>query len=272
MIWTLGLAIGLLMGITGAGGGVLAVPALVFGLGIAMQEAAPIAMVAVSIAAWVGTIDGLRRDVVRWRAAVVIALAATPFTALGVALAHRLPDLVLRVVFVGVLLLVAWRQVASRRRHAASQHLANRGHVADLDPTTGRFRWTHRAWAGFFSIGGVMGFLSGLLGVGGGFVLVPLLSRWTPLSASMLVGTSLLVTALVTASGAAISVAHGALLPWPATAWFAASLAVGMVIGRAVVRRLPELWIRRAFLWLVIGVALALAVDVAQRLPAAFNP
>jgi uncharacterized membrane protein YfcA len=272
MIWILGLAIGLLMGITGAGGGVLAVPALVFGLGMAMQQAAPIALVAVSIAAWVGAVEGLRRGLVRWRAAIVIALAASPFTALGVTVAHRLPDLALRVVFIGVLLLVAWRQVAGRHRHAESEQPANRGHVAELDPATGRFRWTRRAWAGFFSIGGVMGFLSGLLGVSGGFVLVPLLSRWTPLSASMLVGTSLLVSALVTSFGAAVSVAHGAVLPWPATAWFAAALAAGMVIGRAVVHRLPELWIRRAFLWLVIGVALALAVDVAQRLPAAVSP
>ncbi len=271
MTWILGLAIGLLMGVTGAGGGVLAVPALVFGLGLAMQEAAPMALVAVSIAAWVGAAEGLRRRVVRWRAAIVIALAASPFAALGVAAAHRVPDLALRIVFVGVLLFVAWRQVASRQRQSESESAAPRGHVAELDPATGRFRWTRRAWAGFLSIGSLMGFLSGLLGVAGGFVLLPLLSRWTPLNVSMLVGTSLLVTALVTAFGAAVSVAHGASLPWPATAWFAAALTAGMVIGRTVVHRLPELWIRRAFLWLVIGVALAFAVDVARRLPGVFG-
>jgi uncharacterized protein len=266
MTWLLGLAIGVLMGVTGAGGGVLAVPALVFGLGIAMQEAAPISMVAVSIAAWVGAVEGLWRRVVRWRAAIVIALAAAPFAALGVTIAHRVPDLALRIVFVGVLGFVAWRQVASRSARDEAEQLAERNHVATLSPRTGRFVWTRRAWAGFGGIGAAMGFLSGLLGVGGGFVLVPLLGRWTALSASMLVGTSLLVTAMVTLFGATFSVLHGAALPWPSTAWFAASLVAGMVAGRVLAYRLPERWVKRAFLALVIGVALALAVDVGRRL------
>lgn len=266
MTWLLGLAIGVLMGVTGAGGGVLAVPALVFGLGIAMQEAAPISMVAVSIAAGVGAAEGLWRRVVRWRAAIVIAIAAAPFTALGVTIAHRMPDLALRIVFVGVLGFVAWRQLASRAPRAEAEHLAARGHVATLSPQTGRFVWTRRAWAGFSAIGAAMGFFSGLLGVGGGFVLVPLLGRWTALSASMLVGTSLLVTAMVTGFGALFSALHGVPLPWPAAAGFAASLVAGMLAGRMLAHRLPERWIRRAFLALVIGVALALALDVAWRL------
>lgn len=266
MTWLLGLAIGLLMGITGAGGGVLAVPALVFGLGLTMQQAAPIAMVGVSLAAWVGAVEGLRRGVVRWRAAIVIALAAWPFAALGVALAQRLPDLALRVVFIGVLAFVAWRQLASRAPRADAENLPARSHVAALDPATGRFVWNGRAAAGFCGIGGVMGFMSGLLGVSGGFVLVPLLTRWTPLPASMLVGTSLMVSAMVTAFGAVVSVGQGASLPWPATAWFAASLIAGMVGGRIVAHRLPDAWTRRAFVSLVIGVALAMAADVVLRL------
>jgi uncharacterized membrane protein YfcA len=266
MTWLLGLAIGLLMGVTGAGGGVLAVPALVFGLGIAMQEAAPISMVAVSIAAWVGTVEGLLRRVVRWRAAIVIALAAAPFAALGVAIAQRVPDTALRIVFIGVLGFVAWRQIASRAPRAEAENLAARGHVATLNPETGRFVWTRRAWAGFGAIGAAMGLFSGLLGVAGGFVLVPLLGRWTALSASMLVGTSLFVTAMVTLFGASFSVLQGGSLPWPSTGWFAASLVTGMVAGRIVVHRLPERWIKRTFLALVIGVALLLALDVARRL------
>jgi hypothetical protein len=267
MTWLLGFIIGLVMGITGAGGGVLAVPALVFGLGLTMQQAAPIALVGVCLAAWVGTVEGLRRRVVRWRAAIVIALAAWPFAAAGVALAQRVSDLALRIVFIGVLVFVAWRQVASRSpRDDAEQLPAARGHVAALHPDTGRFVWNARAWAGFGAIGGVMGLMSGLLGVSGGFVLVPLLMRFTPLNASMLVCTSLMVSALVTGFGAAMSVNHGASLPWPATAWFAAALIAGMLGGRVIARRLPDRWIRRAFLAMVLGIAVAMALSVAQRL------
>jgi uncharacterized membrane protein YfcA len=268
MIWLLGAAIGLLMGVTGAGGGVMAVPALVFGLGLAMQQAAPIAMVGVSLAATVGTLEGLKRGVVRWRAAIVIALAAWPFAALGVAVARRVPDLALRVAFVAILAFIAWRQLSSRKPSDDAEQLPPPGRVAQLDPATGRFIWNRQAVTGFCGIGGVMGFMSGLLGVSGGFVLVPLLMRFTPLNASMLVGTSLMVSALVTAFGAIVSVAQGALLPWPATAGFAASLVGGMLIGRVVVNRLPEHWIKRAFVALVVGVALAMALDVVRRVMA----
>jgi uncharacterized membrane protein YfcA len=268
MTGLLGLAIGMLMGVTGAGGGVLAVPALVFGLGLSMQQAAPIALVAVSAAAWVGAVEGLVRRVVRWRAALVIAVAALPSSALGVVLAQRLPDVALRLAFIGVLVFVAWRQIVSRAPHDEAEHVAPRRHVAALNPETGRFVWTRHAWTGFAVIGATMGLFSGLLGVSGGFVLVPLLSRRTPLGASMLVGTSLLVTALVTAFGAAVSVLQGAVPPLPLTAWFAAALVTGMVAGRLVVRRLPERRIRQAFLLLVIGVAVVLSVDVLLRLAA----
>lgn len=259
----LGLAIGLVMGITGAGGGVLAVPALVFGLGLSMQQAAPIAMAGVAIAAWVGAAEGLMRRVVRWRAAIVIALAAWPFSAVGVAAAQRLSDLLLRAAFVGVLGFVAWRQL---RGSAAQARTEAQRPVAVLHPDTGRFVWTRRAWSGFCGIGGVMGFASGLLGVSGGFVLMPLLTRLTPLDAASLVGTSLLVTALVTSFGAAISVAQGAVLPWPLTGWFAGALVGGMVLGRVIGQRLPDRWLRRAFIALVVGVAVGMALDVARRL------
>ncbi|HEU4459949.1 MAG TPA: sulfite exporter TauE/SafE family protein [Methylibium sp.] len=266
MTWLLGSIIGVLMGITGAGGGVLAVPALVFGLGFSMQQAAPVALIAVSFAACVGAIEGLLRRTVRWRAAIVIAMAAFPFTALGVALAQRLPDVALRLLFIGVLTFVAWRQIVSRAPRDEAESYAPTGHVALLNPDTGRFIWTRDTWVGFVFIGGVMGFCSGLLGVSGGFVLVPLLSRYTPLGASMLVGTSLLVTAFVTAFGASASVLQGATLPWPLTAWFATSLVSGMVAGRLLVHHLPERRIRQAFLLLVIGVATALSIDVLRRL------
>jgi uncharacterized membrane protein YfcA len=261
----LGLAIGLVMGVTGAGGGVLAVPALVFGLGVSMQQAAPIALIGVAIAAAVGAVEGLRRGVVRHRAAAVIALAGWPFAALGIALSHRLSDLLLRGLFVLLLGVVAWRQFG-RSAGVEAEAPPPDYHVAMLHPETGRFVWTVRAAVGFAAIGMAMGFASGLFGVGGGFVLVPLLSHLTPLGAVALVGTSLMVTALVTSFGAVVAVLHGAVLPWPATAWFAIALVAGMLAGRQVAHRLPERSIHRAFAVLVVAVALTMAVDVARRL------
>lgn len=265
----LGLAIGLVMGLTGAGGGVLAVPALVFGLGLSMAQAAPLAMVGVGLAAAVGTVEGLRRGTVRYRAALFIAVMGWPFSALGVALAHRVPELTLRIVFVLMLAFVAWRQLhqsAQAARAEAEVSDPPAGPVAELDPASGRFIWNRVALTSFTGIGAVTGAMSGLLGVSGGFVLVPLLSRFTRLDAPSLVGTSLMVGALVTGFGAVAAVAQGVVITWAIAGWFAAALVLGLLAARGFSRRLPPQSMRHTFVALVIGVALAMAVDVARRI------
>jgi len=72
-----GLGVGLALGMTG-GGGVLAVPALVLGLGYSLPEAAPVALVAVGVSAFLGGLDGLRRGLVRYKAALLMALGGCP--------------------------------------------------------------------------------------------------------------------------------------------------------------------------------------------------
>jgi uncharacterized protein len=265
---TLGLAIGLVMGLTGAGGGVLAVPALVFGLGLTMPQAAPIAMVGVALAATVGAIEGLHRGTVRYRAAMFIAATGWPWSALGIALARRLPDLALRIVFVLVLAFVAWRQLrqtAQTARAEAEADDAPRGTMAELNPATGRFIWNRRAFASFASIGAVTGLMSGLLGVSGGFVLVPLLSRSTRLDAPSLVGTSLMVGALVTSFGALAATLQGVPISWSVAGWFALALVAGLLAARRLSRRLPPRVTHDTFVALVIFVAVAMAIDAARH-------
>lgn len=259
----LGLAIGVVMGLTGAGGGVLAVPALVFGLGLTMAQAAPTAMVGVCLAACVGTVEGLRRGTVRWRAALFIGAVGWPLSAAGIALAHRLPDLVLRIAFVLVLAFVAWRQGRQTPRAAMAE--VESGFIAELHPRTGRFVWNRAAFAGFARIGAVSGFMSGLLGVSGGFVLVPLLSRQTRLDAPSLVGTSLMVGALVTGFGATAAVWQGVPIEWPRALAFAASLIVGLIAARAASHRLPQRLARDSFIALVVTVAAVMTVDIVRR-------
>lgn len=264
----LGLAIGVVMGLTGAGGGVLAVPALAFGLGLTLAQAAPVAMVGVGLAAAVGTLEGLRRGTVRYRAAMFIAVMGWPFSALGVALAQRLPELTLRIVFVLVLAFVAWRQLHQTVQAArAEAQIAEppTAAAAELDPATGRFIWNRRAFGSFACIGAVTGAMSGLLGVSGGFVLVPMLSRFTRLDAPSLVGTSLMVGALVTGFGALAAMHQGVAISWSITGWFAVALVLGLLAARGVSPRLPPQAMRHAFVTLVIVVAVVMAIDVARR-------
>ena len=67
-----GLAIGTLLGLTGAGGGILAVPALMASQGWTVAQAAPVGLLAVTLAALVGTVEGLFKRIVRYRAALWI--------------------------------------------------------------------------------------------------------------------------------------------------------------------------------------------------------
>ena len=71
----LGVAIGVILALTGAGGGILAVPALVFGVRLGMAQAGPVGLLAVGMAAALGAVLGLRNGTVRYRAALLISLA-----------------------------------------------------------------------------------------------------------------------------------------------------------------------------------------------------
>src|SRR5690606_5295593 len=83
---------GLILRLTGAGGGILAVPLLVFGLGLSVGAAAPVGLVAIAIAAGLGALLGLREGIVRYRAAMLVAAIGIAFAPLGLGLAHRLPE------------------------------------------------------------------------------------------------------------------------------------------------------------------------------------
>ena len=99
----LGAIIGAVLALTGAGGGILAVPLLVFGLGLSMVEAAPVGLLAVGMAAAVGALLGLRQGVVRYRAAAFVALIGIATAPFGLMLAHQLSNAPLALTFAMVL-------------------------------------------------------------------------------------------------------------------------------------------------------------------------
>ena len=111
----LGAGVGLVMGLTGAGGGILAVPALVFGLHMTIAEAGPIGLLAVGIAAATGAIGRLWSGHVRYKAAALIAFTGALFAPFGGWLAHHLDTRLLSIVFALVLLRVGLKNAAGRR-------------------------------------------------------------------------------------------------------------------------------------------------------------
>lgn len=284
----LGLAIGALLGLTGAGGGILAVPALMFGLHLGLAEAAPVALIAVGSAAALGAAQGLRRGLVRYKAATLMAIAGGLTAPFGLLLARQLPAALLSVGFATVMLIVAARMARQTMRRptqpapstlpmpataqapAASNtpapsatpsnetHAEPNGKPCRLSPTTGRFIWTRRAAVTLGSIGAVSGVCTGLLGVGGGFIIVPALTYFSDARMHSIVSTSLMVIALVSAVTVASAAAHG--LALTATEWaFVGAAIAGMAAGRTFASRVPQTALQRIFASVCVLVAGVLA-------------
>ena len=112
----LGVMVGLVLGLTGAGGSILAVPLLMAGLGWTLPQAAPVALLAVCASATFGTVVAWDVTHVRYRAAALMGITALFTAPLGVLTASVLPLPVLTAVFAGVLGTVAVRMLRQAQR------------------------------------------------------------------------------------------------------------------------------------------------------------
>lgn len=274
LIITLGLITGLVLGLTGAGGSVLAVPLLMWGLDWTLQEAAPVALLAVSASATLGTLTAWTQKIVRYRAALVMAatgMLAAPF---GLHAAAALPVAILTGLFAAVLGLIAlrmWRQTLTSPEETRVVRAAVAGAAIDsseplcqLNPATGRLHWTRRCTLAIVGSGGITGFLSGLLGVGGGFVIVPALRLFTNLPMHSAVATSLMAIALTSAGTAGIAAATGRTLPWLIALPFMAGAIAGMMGGRLLAPRIAGPRLQQGFALAMLLVAGAMGLKAAM--------
>ncbi len=250
----LGAAVGLVLGLTGAGGGIFAVPALVFGLGWGVPQAGPVALLAVGASAAVGSAQGLRAGLVRYRAALLMAGIGVCVAPLGSWVAHRLPEHWLVGLFAFAMLIVAARMYRASRGKGGVAGSVVLPPPCRLDPATGRLHWTRRVASTLGAIGAVSGFASGLLGVGGGFVIVPALRRFSDITVHGIVATSLFVIALISAGTVANAWWHG-MHPGTQGWLFVAGAVAGMVIGRMLAPRLAAARLQQLFSVLMALVA-----------------
>lgn len=258
IVLLLGLTVGAILSLTGAGGGILAVPLLVFGAGLSIAEAGPIGLLSVGLAATLGAVMGLKNGTVRYKAALLIAAAGIVFSPLGLWLAQRTPNRPLTIMFACVLMYVAFR-VFKRSLPASRPCVATKSPPCVLDTQRGKLNWTAPcAWVLTMS-GVVAGGLSGLLGVGGGFVVVPALQRYTNLTEQSVLATSLAVIALVSISGVAASSVAGH-LQWAIALPFSLGALFGMVCGRLIAARLAGQYLQRGFAAVALLVAVALLI------------
>lgn len=249
----IGAVVGLVMGLTGAGGGILAIPALVYTQGWSMQQAMPVALLAVSCAAFIGAIEGLLRKLVRYRAALLMAAAGSLPTMLGVRVAQHLSQQWLLLAFAVILCVVAVRLMLQIRSPDCDEY--HKPALARINASTGKFEWSFKTGAVIASIGAVSGFMTGLLGVGGGFVIVPMLRHYTNVGMHMAVATSLLVVSIVGTMGVGAALLNGAHPPVLMTTLFVATTVAGMLAARRIAVRLPARMVQTIFVGSLFCVA-----------------
>lgn len=274
-----GLLIGLLLGALGGGGAILAVPVLVYLLGQTPQEATASSLVIVGVTAAISTVHHARSGTVRWVVGIGFATAGMPASLLGAALNERTDAVVVLVSFALVMLASAgamlWR---TRPRSASSPDAGERGPIASSPDATERASTTSspgavsRGRRGAFpnagligkvlGVGLVIGFLTGFLGVGGGFIIVPALVAVLDMPMSRAVGTSLFIMAL-NAGVSLLPRMSGDHLDWALIVPFTAAAVLGSLVGTSVADRLPATILTRAFAALLIAIGIGvIALEV----------
>jgi uncharacterized protein len=249
----LGLVVGALVGLLGGGGSILAVPALVYVAGQDVPQAVATSLLVVGISGAVALLPRLRDGQIAWRIAVLFGAAGAATAFAGAAVNRLLPDPVVLGLFAALMLGAGIRMVQEKPATGAAC-------AAD----GGRVNWRRclpRTLAG----GLLVGFLTGLLGVGGGFLIIPVLVMALGLPMRTAIGTSLLIVAVNSAAGFAAHTSSAPLDVPVTVAFTAAAVAAALAAGR-LARRLDTDRLRRWFAYLVFVVAAGILVQITAGL------
>ncbi|MCG5432645.1 sulfite exporter TauE/SafE family protein [Mycobacterium sp. MYCO198283] len=244
----LGALIGVLLGLLGGGGSILAVPALVYGMGFDVEQAIPISLIVVAAASAVGVLPKIRAKQVRWRMAAIFAAAGIPATVAGSAISALLPQSVLMIGFAVVMVVAGIRMLADQ---------GATGTACKIE--AGQVNW-RRCAPRSIGAGLLVGLLTGLFGVGGGFLIIPALVVALGVEMSTAIGTSLLIIIANSVTGV-FSHLQGINVDWQVTAAFvAAAMATALVAGYFGTKT-DTTRLQRWFAYLVFAVAAYVLVD-----------
>lgn len=256
----LGTIVGAVLALTGAGGAILSVPLLGFTLSLTVVQAGPIGLLAVSLSAGLGAILGLRAKILRYRAALFMALFGIILSPFGLITARYLPDRPLSLIFACVLIYVAYRMIIQARHELQGTAVTEKtSPPCVLNQSIGRLIWTKPCARALALAGAMAGFFSGLLGVGGGFIIVPSLKKFTDLPVKAIVATSLGVLTIVSSVNVVIATISGTMI-WPIAIPFAAGALLGLLAGRQFANKLSGPLLQQCFAVFAATVALAMIV------------
>jgi len=254
-----GAVVGLSLGLTGGGGAIFAVPLLVYGLHVSPREAVGISLAAVGATSLVGFIARWRLGQVEIRTGLLFATAGMLGAPLGSWIGGRLPESLLLGLFAGLMVIVAvrlWQQSSG-----STLKLEPCVDSDEVDGPTcrrdaaGNLVLNSRCAVLLLVVGMATGVLSGMFGVGGGFVIVPALVLFSGMAIHRAVGTSLMVVALVSVSGVASHIWAGRSISLVITSLFVVGGVAGLLVGQTIGRRLSGPVLQRGFAMAILGVA-----------------
>jgi uncharacterized protein len=228
----LGLAalIGLSLGLLGSGGSIITLPVLVYVAHIPAQEAVGMSLVIVGGTSALGMLLNLRRGALDWRATAFFSLSGMVGAFVGAKFTHLVSAPMLMFLFGTLMLVVGLRML--RRGEA-------RTGARECRPLR------------CLGVGIAVGVLTGFLGVGGGFLILPALVLFAGLEMKLAIGTSLAIIA-VNCLGGFIGQLRYASFDWRLTLGFLLVAMAGMVGGVTLAAKLPAFVLRRGFAWCVV--------------------
>jgi uncharacterized membrane protein YfcA len=243
------LAIGLSLGLLGSGGSILTVPVLHYLLDQPEQAAIGGSLLVVGLIAASASIPYAMAKQVDWRKALWFGFPGMAGAWLGASLARWVPGPVQLALFAAVMLIAAWRMLGSAPLRAEASEPHPFAVVAS---------------------GAAVGALSGLVGVGGGFLIVPALVLLAAVPMASAVGTSLVVIAMNSFTGFGkylhVLEAKGITLDFRVLLIIAAIGIAGSLMGNRLARRLPQEMLRRIFGAFLVVMGLFVAADAGPRL------
>ena len=256
-----GSIVGFALGLTGGGGGVFAVPLLVYGLAVAPREAVGISLASVGGTALFGAMPKLARGEVELRTGLLFAIAGMLGAPVGSYLSTLVPEQVLLMMFAVLMLVVAQRMWAKTRNPQLPSGVCNTESQVDRDRSAcqrdeyGKLRLTSNCVRLLILVGLMTGVLSGMFGVGGGFVIVPALVLFSGMAIHQAVATSLFVIVLVSVSGVASHLANGNELSLETTLQLRITRFTTVLLACIVAKRLKGPTLQKTFSVAVVLVA-----------------
>lgn len=248
MILTLALCVivGIAVGLLGAGGSVLTVPIFVYSGKMSAQEAVSLSLFVVSVTSFLGSLRYIVRRWVNLQLALIFIFFGSAFAFAGARLSALVPEQVLLLLF-GLLMFLT-----------GSILFLKEGEEKDVN-----FQCRPQLVPAIF-VSSALGVLTGFLGVGGGFLIVPVLALMMKCSMKSAVGTSLVIICVNAMAGFAGHAAVQA-IDWNLAGIYGGATAAGAVAGSLFAGRVPGGILKKIFAVLIIGTGLFVVI---QNIPA----